>query len=704
FRRRRLGVLAGLVLVIALIAWLASGTGGSSKHAATRSKPAATGARQPTAALPAVEAGLLPWKLAAPLSRMVVLPGGGAQLAVAGGLLDSQATSAKISFLDTGNGTRANGGAMASGVHDAAGAVIGGQGVVFGGGSPSTVAGVQTLPGFTPGGTAGPSTGQATGALPQPRSDHVAVTVAQATYVLGGYDGTKPDPEVLATTDGKRFTSVATLSVPVRYPAAAGAGGQIYVFGGQAVGGTTGANQPVDAIQRVDPATHKATVVGHLPIPLQAAVAWSAGGLIYVAGGDSASAPTTVAGVGTTQLGGWGTGTGQGAGVAGAGVATSNAIWAFDPTTGRLLDAGRLQVPVSHAGVAVVAGRAWIVGGESGGKVMATVQVVSPNLSFGSAGSPGAGSPYFGNQLLIADRGNNRLLLMDSAMKLTWTYPSATSPPDPLGFYFPDDAFFINHGTAIISNQEQNNTIVEVAYPSGNIVWSYGHPKVSGTGAGYLHEPDDAYLLRDGRVSVADANNCRVLVINNNGTVASQIGTNGVCRHNPPASMGTPNGDTPLWNGNLLVSEITGSWVSEYTPAGQLVWTVHLPIAYPSDPQQLGASLTSNPDRYLIADYARPGQVLQFTRAGQILQSYKASAGPGMLDHPSLAEELPNGIYLINDDYNHRMVAIDPATGALVWQYGITAHRGTGPGMLDTPDGFDILAPGGATPTHPQTG
>ena len=93
---------------------------------------------------------------------------------------------------------------------------------------------------------------------------------------------------------------------------------------------------------------------------------------------------------------------------------------------------------------------------------------------------------------------------------------------------------------------------------------------------------------------MADAQNCRVLVINANRTVAHQIGTDGVCVHHPPASMGSPNGDTPLADGNLLVSEINGSWVSEYTLAGRLAWTVQLPISYPSDPQQLG------PDRYLI--------------------------------------------------------------------------------------------------------
>lgn len=37
---------------------------------------------------------------------------------------------------------------------------------------------------------------------------------------------------------------------------------------------------------------------------------------------------------------------------------------------------------------------------------------------------------------------------------------------------------------------------------------------------------------------------------------------------------------------NLLISEINGSWVSEYTATGKLVWTAQLPISYPSGPQQ----------------------------------------------------------------------------------------------------------------------
>jgi hypothetical protein len=59
---------------------------------------------------------------------------------------------------------------------------------------------------------------------------------------------------------------------------------------------------------------------------------------------------------------------------------------------------------------------------------------------------------------------------------------------------------------------------------------------------------------------------------------------------------------------------------------------------------------------------------------------------------------------MLNDGYNDRMVAIDPVTGALVWQHGVTGQAGTSAGLLNTQDGFDVLGPGGATPTHRATG
>lgn len=304
----------------------------------------------------------------------------------------------------------------------------------------------------------------------------------------------------------------------------------------------------------------------------------------------------------------------------------------------------------------------------------------------------------FAGTMLIADRGNNRLIVVDAAKHVSWVYPSATAAPPPGGFYFPDDGFFADHGRSIVSNEEENHTIVRIAYPSGALLWSYGHPHAAGSAPGFLNQPDDAFLLPDGRMTVADAKNCRILFIGPDGRPLSQIGTTRRCVHDPPRALGYPNGDTPLPDGNVLISEINGSWVSEYTRDGRLVWTVHLPVVYPSDPQQLG------PDLYLIADYTRPGGIVEFTREGTIVWQYRPPSGPGMLDHPSLAERLPNGLIGVNDDYRHRVILLDPTTGAIVWQYGQTDVRGTGPDQLAIPDGFDLLLPDATTPTHPSTG
>ncbi|HEY5024666.1 MAG TPA: PQQ-binding-like beta-propeller repeat protein [Acidimicrobiales bacterium] len=715
-------MLVAVAILVGVGAFLAASSGGKSpttaRSTATTSPKAGQTTGHPHVAA-AAESGLLPWALTAPLSRSVVLPGTGSQLLILGGLTTANASTQGVYTLDTTTGKLVHVANLTSNLHDASGAVIDGRAVTFGGGSPATVATVQAVE--TSGAPGTIATASVTGALPQPRSDSASATIGNTTYIVGGYDGTNPDAGVLATTDGHTFSTVASLPVPVRYPAVAAAGGLIYAFGGEAITGA-GAGQPVSAIQVVDPRRHTATTIGRLPEPLEGATAVAIGTQIYLAGGESTSVQAVTPGEGTTQLAPPPPGSAAGAGATSAtataatipgrgsrsvargtllatsGTSTVSTIWAFDPTNHTVLSAGRLQAPVAYSSAAVLGTRAWLVGGESAGAQVSTVQMLTPNTGFGSAGAPGAGSPYFGTQLLIADRGNNRFLLMDAAMHITWTYPSASSPPDPYGFVFPDDAFFIDQGKAIISNQEENETIVEIAYPSGKILWEYGHRQSPGTAPGYLHEPDDAYLLKNGQISVADAQNCRVLIINHDGSVASQIGTTGRCVHDPPASMGSPNGDTPLADGNLLISEINGSWISEYTPQGQLVWAAHPPVVYPSDPQQLG------PDLYLVADYTKPGAFIYMNRAGQVLYRYDVASGPGMLDHPSLAERIPSGVIMLNDDYANRMVAIDPTTGALVWQYGITDAAGTAPGMLNTPDGFDLLAPGGSTPTHPATG
>ena len=651
-----MGVVALALAALAL--WRVLALGGTAREDGPPSASADGGARQAGTRLVAKR---LPIPLQAPISGEAVAPDGG-RLLVLGGLDAAGESASGVFSLNPRTGRLAPAGSLAQSVHDAAGATLGGTAYVLGGGSTSSTTAVQAL---SAGGTA-----RIVGQLPAPRSDVVAATVGGQIYLIGGYDGQTLAAAVLRTRDGRSFSTVTRLPVPVRYPAVAAAGETIYVFGGETADG-----RPTGAIQAIDATSGRASVIGRLPNPLAHASAVSLGGRIYVLGGTAGNSPSAV-------------------------------VLGFDPSANRATAAGRLPMPVTNAAAATVGGAGYLVGGTGpGGSPVDSVIALretqdpapAPRAGAGSASAGSGSSPLpFDGQLLIADRGNNRLLVVDASKRVLWRYPGSRAKPKG-GFYFPDDAFFIDGGHGIISNEEENEAIVELSYPSGRVIRSFGHPGVIGSGPGFFHEPDDAYLLRDGTVTVADAQNCRVLFLGP-GRRSSQIGTTGSCVHDPPRSLGSPNGDTPLANGDVLVSEVNGSYVDELTRGGRLVWSTHLPIAYPSDPQQLG------PDRYLVADYARPGGVYEFNRAGRIVWSYHPASGAGMLDHPSLAERFPGGLIAVTDDYRDRIVLIDPHSKRILWQYGRANHPGAGADRLKVPDGFDLLNPSGVTPTHPYTG
>ncbi len=234
----------------------------------------APGAASPAAAPPSLAISPAPYQLPAGLSREVVLAHG-PDLLIAGGLTAQSTSSTAVRLLDPVTGSTVPAGRLAAPTHDAAGATLGGRDYIFGGGDQASVATVQALAGNRPATVAG--------RLPGPRSDLTAVTVGGTAYLLGGYDGSRYDASVLATTDGRHFRTVARLPVPVRYPAVAALGRQIWVFGGQTPAGLT------SDIQRISlPAAGaaRAAVAGHLPRPAAAGTAFSLGGALYVAGGQ----------------------------------------------------------------------------------------------------------------------------------------------------------------------------------------------------------------------------------------------------------------------------------------------------------------------------------------------------------------------------------------------------------------------------------
>jgi outer membrane protein assembly factor BamB len=608
------------------------------------------------------------YRLTAPVQRAVAVAGPreGA-VYVLGGLDAAGASAGGVFRLDPRTGALSPVGSVPSAFHDAAAAELGGRILVFGGGSSSGTDLVQSV-------DVASGSAAIVGHLPEALSDLTAATVTtgarRAIYLVGGWNGSAASRTMWRTTDGRRFTAAGRLPVGLRYASAAAVGSTIVVAGGEVN------DRPVADVYAFDTSTGRVRRLPDLPDPVGHAAAFADGGLVYVLGGVDA-----------------------------AGNAVSR-VTAIDPAAGTVAREPSLPAPVSDAAVASTPGGAVLVGGSRDGHALDQVlvaKIAAPRPSSSNASTPlaanaerAAGSVRpFAGQLLVADRGNDRLLVLDASHHVVWSYPSPDLPQPPVPFYFPDDAFWVHGGRAILVNEEENDVLTEIAYPSGRTLWTYGHPRTPGSSSGYVHQPDDLYPYPGGGMVVADASNCRILFFGRAGRPTGQIGTTGDCNPGLPTTVGYPNASTPLLNGHLLVTELHAGAIAEVTRTGHPLWRVQIPtLAVPSDPQPL-------PDgTFLAVDFAAPGAVVRFTRTGKVLWEYRPTSGPGELDHPSLGAPLPNGLIAVNDDYNDRVVLIDPKNNRIVWQYGVTNVPGTGHGHLRYPDGLDLLLPGGDVPLH----
>ena len=292
--------------------------------------------------------------------------------------------------------------------------------------------------------------------------------------------------------------------------------------------------------------------------------------------------------------------------------------------------------------------------------------------------------------LLIADRGNDRIILVDSRKRTLWRFPTARDRAGGVHLVYDDDTFVQPGGKALVTNEEDNGDILSIDIKTHQVTNLFGvpgpQPGTQGepTTANRLNWPDDAYVLPGGTMTVADAYRCRILFVRHH-RIVKQIGQTDVCAHNPPKTLGWVNGDTPMPGGGVLVSEINGSWIDAFSKTGRLLYDFQAPVAYPSDPQPLSGG------RILLADYSYPGSVLIVNHHGGVLWRYSVPSGRGELNHPSLAIMLPNGDIAVNDDYNDRVVIIDPKKNTIVWQYGHLLIPGRGKDYLNTPDGMDYI-------------
>ncbi len=251
--------------------------------------------------------------------------------------------------------------------------------------------------------------------------------------------------------------------------------------------------------------------------------------------------------------------------------------------------------------------------------------------------APGSDPSVLPGPILLADEGNNRLIVVDPQGRTLWTFPRPGDLPPGVSLQSPDDAFFTPDGKEIIVTEEEYSVVTVVDVASRKILSRYGTPGVPGDGPNQLSNPDDALVLPNGDVFTSDIKNCRLLLFAPPSLVPTQIygTTTQNCRHAPPARWGSPNGAFPMANGHYLVTEINGDWVDEMDLSGKIYASWHPPgVAYPSDSNEV------SPGTYLTVDYSQPGQIETFNALGGLLWRYRPT-GNAALNHPSLASAAP---------------------------------------------------------------
>src|SRR5450631_3551628 len=302
--------------------------------------------------------------------------------------------------------------------------------------------------------------------------------------------------------------------------------------------------------------------------------------------------------------------------------------------------------------------------------------------------APGSDPSVLPGPLLISDAGGNRVLIIDPNGRSMWQFPRPGDLAAGQTFKAPEVAWFSPDGKQVIVPSEDSSILYVIDIATHKMVYTYGAPDAPGSGPNQVNAPDGMMMLASHDLLVPDAGNCRIITIPAGGrAISRQMGQTGMCVHNPPQSFSDPSGLFPMSNGDYVVTEGIGHWVSEMNLSGKVSWSVQVPgVSAIYETSEVG------PDRFATVDHVFPGQVLTFDHTGKVLWRY-APTGDQALNRPSLVLALPNGDFIVSDKVNNRLIVVDPRTNAIVWQYGHTMAPGSTPGFLNNPTGMDMYPP-----------
>jgi len=284
---------------------------------------------------------------------------------------------------------------------------------------------------------------------------------------------------------------------------------------------------------------------------------------------------------------------------------------------------------------------------------------------------------------LIADQFNNRVIEVDPEGKIVWQFGKGPADFSPASIIGTNDAqrvgpLTLMAGTGTPGGQPEapnctnpngclDNRVLLVN-PAGHIVWQYGQFGVAGSGPDQLSTPVQNTWLPHRHVLITDQGNGRIIEVRvSNKTIVWEYD-----------GLNNPNCAELLQNGHILICdennnqalEVThttpSNIVHTYTIAGGMLFSA---VAF--------ASRLSN-GHTLITDSGN-ARIVETDEAGDVFFQYftntdpasnpRCSSGTCTGPLPTRAVRLHNGNTLISDQYNHRVIEVDPQ-GDIVHTFG----------------------------------
>ncbi len=348
---------------------------------------------------------------------------------------------------------------------------------------------------------------------------------------------------------------------------------------------------------------------------------------------------------------------------------------------------------IRHLGVLVLAGALVLAAGCSKQTLPTAPAMHAQSVSSAPVARVG-GRPGHFNQpgnVLIADQFNNRVIEIDPAGDILWSFGLGPTDFTAKSIIGVNDAERVGALTLMAGTGTPPGVIpqspggapdnrVILVNPAGTIVWQYGQFGQTGSGPDLLNTPVQCTFLPNSHVLITDQGNGRVIEVTRGKRIVwSYPGTN----TNPGDQLNSPNSAELLENGHVLIADENNNRAIEVTRADVIVKT------FTAGGTAGAIAFASRlPNGHTLLTDAGNSRAVEVDANDAIVWQYVTNTDPKsvMAPLPTRAVRLRNGDTLISDQFNNRVIRVTSG-GQIVVSYGLPLAGG---GAIGNNVGYDV--------------